>query len=241
MVPGQRVLLAVKTVLVVAAEPRELRGVLRKCRRVERLDWPIQFARSGELNGQRMLMAAHGPGPLAAEAAAVALGRVKVQAVVSTGFCGGLEADLNTGDVFVASRILAEGRSYQAAQPPAGRKFRSGELVSSERVVGTIDEKRRLAASGASAVEMEAAAVAQRAEECGVPFYCVRAVMDRACEGFTLDFDVLRDRDGRFSRLRILRAALARPWASLPELIRLERQGRIAARALGEFFADCRF
>ncbi len=230
-----------KTVLVVAAESRELSGILRQCRQVERLDWPLQFARSGELNGQRLLMVAHGPGRLAAQAADVALRREKVQAVVSTGFCGGLDASLKAGDVFVASRIAKDGHSYQAAQPAAGREFRSGALVSTDRVLGTAEEKRRLGASGASVVEMEAAAVAGRAEESGVPFYCVRAVMDPAREGFIFDFNVLRDRDGRFSRLRILRAALARPWASLPELIRIERQGRIAARALGDFLADCRF
>jgi nucleoside phosphorylase len=241
MVPRQRVLRAVKTVLVVAAESRELSGILRQCRRVTRLDWPLQFARSGELNGRRLLMVAHGPGHLAAEAAGVALRHEKAQAVLSTGFCGGLDASLKVGDVFVASQIAKGGCSYKAVRPAAGRAFRSGLLVSTDCVVGTVEEKRRLGASGASAVEMEAAAVAARAEEYGLPFYCVRAVTDPAGEGFNLDFNVLRDRDGRFSRLRILRAALARPWVSLPELIRLERQGRIAARALGDFLADCRF
>lgn len=230
-----------KTVLVVASESRELSGILRRCRRVKRLRWPLQFARSGELNGRRLLMVAHGPGSLAAEAADVALSRERVQAVVSTGFCGALDAALKTGEVFVASRIAKDGRSYEAAQPQAGRGFRSGAAVSSDRVAGTMEEKQRLRASGALVVEMEAGAVAARAEEYGLPFYCVRAVMDPACESFIFDFNILRDRKGRFSRLRILRAALARPWASLPGLIHLERQGRIAARALGDFLADCRF
>jgi adenosylhomocysteine nucleosidase len=231
----------VKTVLVVAAEPRELSGILRRCGRVKSLDWPVRFARSAELNGQRLLMVAHGPGRLAAEAVDEALHREKVQAVVSTGFCGGLDASLEVGEVFVACRIANGSRSYEAAQPAAGRKFRSGALVSTGRVVGTVAEKERLRAGGASVVEMEAAGVAGRAEVSGLPFYCVRAVMDPACEGFLLDFDGLRDRDGRFSRMRILRAALSRPWVALPELIRLERQGRIAAKALGDFIAECRF
>ncbi len=230
-----------KTVLVVAAEPRELRGILRRCQGVRALGWPLRFARSGELNGQRLLMVAHGPGPLAARAVDEALRREKVDAVVSTGFCGGLDAGLDVGEVFVASRVADDRQTYEAERPAAARKFSSGELVSTEYVVGTVAEKQRLRASGAAAVEMEAAAVAGRARESGLPFYCVRAVMDRACEGFLLDFNGLRDRSGRFSRLRILKAALARPWALLPELLRIERHGRIAARALGEFLADCRF
>ncbi len=230
-----------KTVLVVASEPGELRGILRKCERVETLNWPVQFVRSAELNGQRLILVAHGPGPLAVKALDVALSREKADAVVSTGFCGGLDATLKAGDVFVASRIANGSRSYEPSQPAAARSFRSGTLVSTDLVAGSVAEKERLRADGASVVEMEAGALAGRAGQSGVPFYCVRAVMDPAGEGFVLDFNKLRDRDGRFSRLRILRAALARPRASLPELIRLARQGRLAARALGDFIADCRF
>jgi adenosylhomocysteine nucleosidase len=107
-------------------------------------------------------------------------------------------------------------------------------------VVATIEEKKRLRASGA-VVEMEAAGVAARAAKHGLPFFCIRAVLDGAEEGFAVDYEALKNKDGRFSRPRILRAALARPWALLPELIRLERHGRVAARALGDFVADCRF
>ena len=113
--------------------------------------------------------------------------------------------------------------------------------MSMDRVVTTVAEKRRLYAAGAAAVDMEAAAVALRALQEGLPFYCVRAVLDLASDGFMLDFNGLRSPDGRFSRMRILRAALARPWAAVPELMRLERRGRMAARALGDFLADCRF
>jgi hypothetical protein len=66
-------------------------------------------------------------------------------------------------------------------------------------------------------------------------------VLDAAGEGFCLDFNRLRGPDGRFSRARICEAALRRPLQAMPELVRLERRGRSAARALGEFFADCRF
>ena len=59
---------------MVAAEPRELRGILRRCRGVRKLKWPVWFARVGDLNANRLVMVANGPGPeLAAQAAAVAL------------------------------------------------------------------------------------------------------------------------------------------------------------------------
>jgi len=231
----------VKTVLMVAAESRELRDVLRRCHGVRRLAWPVRFARCGDLNGQRLLLLAHGPGKLAALAAQVGFARERPDAVVSVGFCGALQPGLQVGDVVVASRVENGARGFVAAQPACGRPFRSGVVVSSDRVIGAVEEKSRLGAGGALAVEMEAALVARCAAENGTPFFCVRTVMDRASEGFSLDFNRLRSSDGRFSRPRILMAALARPWIAVTELLRLARQGAVAARALGDFIADCRF
>ena len=51
-----------------------------------------------------------------------------------------------------------------------------------DHVAQTADEKRRLRAGGASAVEMEAGGVAERARARDVPFYCVRVVTDLADE-----------------------------------------------------------
>jgi adenosylhomocysteine nucleosidase len=202
----------------------------------------LRFARCAEWNGERLLLVAHGPGgKLAIEAVDTVLLVERPDVVVSTGFCGALDASLEVGDIFVASRVQAVSGTYEAALPKTARVFHSGTLVSMDRVVVSVEEKRRLGANGGAAVEMEAAAVAGRASERDLPFYCVRAVLDRATEGFTLNFNELRGPGGRFSRLRILGAALARPWAAAPELWRLERNGRVAARALGEFLADCKF
>lgn len=226
---------------MVAADKGELGGVLRRARGVERLEWPVQFARRAELNGQRLLLVAHGPGRLAAEAASAALDRERVDAVVSVGFCGALDPHLRTGDIVVASRVDHVKESFDAAQPRCERVCHSGVVVSSDHVVGSVGEKAQLCAAGAQAVEMEAAGVAAQARKRGAPFYCVRVVLDGAAQGFSLDFNRLRDRQGRFSRPRIALAALARPFSAAPDVFRLERQGRIAARALGDFIADCRF
>ena len=233
-----------QTILLVAAEAKELRGILRRCQRPERLGWPLRFSRAGELAGQRLLMVADGPGrELALGALRLALGRQRVDAVVSTGWCGALEPDFAPGEIFVASRVEAAGEhmSYTAGIPRTGQKARSGCLVTVDRVVRTIEHKVRLRQAGAAAVDMEAAAVASEARAAGIPFFCVRVVLDLAGEDLRLDLEAARDRQGRFSRGRILRAALARPRLLIPELIRLERRSRLAARALGDFVAECRF
>ena len=115
-------------------------------------------------------------------------------------------------------------------------RFRPGD-----RVARTAEEKRILRTQGASAVEMEAAGVASRAEALGLPFYCVRAVTDLAGEDMANDFNKALRPDGHFGTMRIFSHALRHPVARLPELIRLRQHGERAARALGEFFADCRF
>ena len=110
-------------------------------------------------------------------------------------------------------------------------------ILTSNRVAVTAAEKRALREqTGASAVEMEAGAVEAKAREWGVPFGCVKVVSDTASEDLPLDFNRCRDREGRFSRVRIAFAALARPWA-ISGLMRLDRHCRAAAEKLGEFLA----
>jgi adenosylhomocysteine nucleosidase len=231
----------IRKLLLVASEPREFSGILRRATGVAGLQWPVWFARRAELNGVALLMVANGPGTrLAGDAVEFALYEARPDGVLSIGFCGAVDPALKPGDIVVAAEV-ADGAATWKTAPPAvpGRNFYSGRVVTLDRVAG-LEEKRALAGR-ALAVNMEDAAVAERAARLGVPFCSIRAVMDGAGQDFFLDFNKLRDSSGRFSRGLILKAALAQPRRALPELIRLERQGRIAARALGEFIADCRF
>jgi hypothetical protein len=86
---------------------------------------------------------------------------------------------------------------------------------------------------------MESAAVAAKARELGLPFHCIKVVSDTAREDMPLDFNLYRDAAGRFSRSRIAFAALGHPFTTIPALLRLDRNCRLAADKLGEFFADC--
>jgi adenosylhomocysteine nucleosidase len=232
------------TILAIAAEAMEFDGLIRHGRGRYGLQWPLEFSSAFEVDGNRWLVAADGPGPrLAAHVAAVAAGRERVDVVVSAGFCGALDPVLRTGDVFVASRVEAveRGISYPAGTPVTGRPFAGGTLISLDRVVSSAAEKRRLRQSGAAAVEMESAAVADFAGRAGCPFYCIRSVSDAAGEDLLFDFNEMRDAAGRFDRIRIAAAAVRRPFKRVPALISLRRRCREAALALGDFLADCRF
>ena len=229
--------------LFVAADAREFGGLLPLCESVEKLKWPLDWARQAKLNGRTVYLTANGAGPnraaTAVERARAELG--DMEAVVSTGFCGGLDPSFKIGDVFVATDILTRGEVTPVRAPRSSRKFSSGVLVSIDRVAQTAEEKRDLCSSGASAVDMEAAGVLSRVREWELPFYCIRSVTDLAHESFHIDLNATRTADGRFSTSRILAAAIMRPMTIAPELITLRSRSAKAAKALGEFIADCSF
>jgi adenosylhomocysteine nucleosidase len=210
------------TWLLVAAEEREFDGI-RKRLGSKRLGLSLDFACESEIKGERWVMVANGAGREAAGMAvrvAVRLLPVPWQGlhltgIVSTGFCGALDPALHVGD------IVEDG------------------LVCSDRVAVTAAEKAVLRAkTGAAAVDMESAEVAERAREIGVPFRSIRAVSDVASEDLPLDFNLYIDAQGRIARTRIALDAMKKPFTAIPALMRLDRNCRIAAESLGEFFVN---
>ena len=233
-----------------------------------KLPWPLSFARIVWLNGRAALLVANGPGPnLAGQALDVVrekkdLQRLNVNleltGLASTGFCGALAPALQPCDIFVATKLLIPPNSSTVPVPSRDRKeavattvhecspitttrkYKTGPLLSIDRVATTAAEKAELRLTGADAVEMEAAAVATKAQEWNLPFYAIRVVTDTATENFPLDFNRMRDSAGRFDRTKIIAAALRRPGVIFPELLKLNKRCKSAARALGEFIADSR-
>jgi adenosylhomocysteine nucleosidase len=225
-----------KTWLLVAAERREFDGILKRLGTSEHLDWPdARFARQAEWKQDRWLLVANGPGPGLVEKALRKMMSGKnseVNGVISTGFCGALDPSLKLGDIVVGAESTVA----------CGQPFVRGRILSIDRVAVASSEKRELRTqTGAVAIEMESAAVATKASEWGVPFHCIRVVSDTAADNLPLDFNRYRDAEGRFSRTRIALTAMARPFSVMPGLLAFDRNCRLAAEALGEFLADCRF
>jgi adenosylhomocysteine nucleosidase len=235
-------------ILFVASEGREFQGLVRHLRGGRRqTQWPIQFAFSGELNGKQAVLVADGPGPdLAARAAAEAGQHGEVDAVVSIGFCGGLDPRLEKGQIVIATAIVdRSGRVVTATALPSAVSSKGcpvkEKFLSMNRVAVTTAEKRALAATGAGAVEMEAAGLYRQASQWGAPFFAIRVVTDAADDEFSIDFNRMRDAAGRFSRSRIIVEACRHPFKRFPELLQFDRRCRSAALLLGDFIADCQF
>ena len=227
-------------VVFVAAEKREFAGLIAHADRPTKIHWPLEFVRTAIWNGEPALLVANGPGPqLAGRGVDIVAARQPVAALISVGFCGALDTRFRRGDIFVATEVLGIGPAL--FPDGASKAYHTGILISADRVAITPAEKAELRRTGASAVDMEAAAVAARAKQQGIPFYSIRVVTDTANEALPLDFNCMRDADGRFSRGRILAAACRRPAILFPELLRLNNTCKSAAKALGDFIADCRF
>ena len=207
-----------------------------------KLDWPLDFARMAWLKGEPILLVANGPGPQLAGRATEFVRKYKeLRGLVSTGFCGALDPALEPCDIFVAKEVIGVAHALSVSRSHSCERVKSGKLLSIDRVVSTAAEKIDLRQTGADAVEMEAAAVALKAAEWNIPFYCIRVVTDTFAESFPLDFNRLRDADGRFSRTRIMAAALRRPGSVLPELLKLNKRCKDASQALGDFLVDASF
>lgn len=210
------------TLLLVAAEAREFAGLLKRVSSKEVSGTGAAFAREVQLGGRRAILLANGPGPRVVNQMLKDFVKENVSEVVSTGFCGALDPELKVGDIVTSEN--GDG------------------IWSEDRVAVSVEEKRQLRErTGSRVVEMEYAAVAAKAAEWGVSCRAIRVVSDTAQEDLPLDFNRYRDDDGRFQLTRIAVAGLMRPFSALPELMRLDRQSRIASEKLGEFLANCKF
>jgi adenosylhomocysteine nucleosidase len=243
--------------LVVASDKREFRGILEHAKLKPALaggsacptGWtgastcqPLDWTRRAKLGEYDLLLVANGAGP--ARAAAAVDGTVESfapDAIVSTGFCGALDEKLDIAAVVVGTAVTGAIGRFGAQAPAASRKHHLGVVVTIDHVAQTAAEKRSLRQSGSIAVDMEAAAVAERAAALGLPFFCIKSVTDLAGEDMANDLNAAMRSDGHFDTMKVLGSIFCRPLVRLPELLRLRGRAVRAAYALGEFFADCRF
>jgi adenosylhomocysteine nucleosidase len=145
--------------------------------------------------------------------------------VISVGFAGALDGSLPVGHVL-------EPRTVINAADGVRTEVGSGEgILVSSATVASKEQKIRLGkAYGASAVDMEAAAVAQGAQARGIEFGALKAISDAA--DFSLPtMDRYVADDGSFHSLRFVCHVALRPWLWGTTIV-LARNSSKASRAL---------
>jgi adenosylhomocysteine nucleosidase len=153
------------------------------------------------------------------------------QWVLTSGFAGGLNPALATGDVIVSTENAALCEKLRAAGAKPSKIF----CVS--RIATTVTEKQELRrTTGADAVEMESESIHAVCRECGIPCVTVRVISDAADENLPLDFNQLAKPDLSLDYGK-LAWAVARSPGKISALLRLQKTCRFAARQLAETLA----
>lgn len=165
-----------------------------------------------------------------------------IRGVISFGVAGGLDPDLQSGDVVVATDVVAGGMRWTAGRELSrelladadldGRRVIRGSLVGVEKVIAARAEKAELRDStGAAAVDMESHIAAAYAAEAGLPFAAVRVISDPATRALpALATNAIKP-NGDIDLRKVLRG-LARNPTLLRSLVSTGRDFNRALRSL---------
>jgi adenosylhomocysteine nucleosidase len=220
-----------------------------------RLQDPAPFNRegftgaSGRINGNAVTLIKTGVGIRRARDTAVrALDALhEINLVAITGVAGALHHELAVGNVVLADRLITRQeqsfhpnqilevprqpfQTFANALDAGGIRYSVGGMLTSRRAIATIADKRLAAAqSGAVAVDMESAVIADEAQRRGMPFVCLRTILDAA--GDELMGAALADENGRVRPLAAAKAMVTNP-AMLIGTARLVRNLRRSTRVL---------
>ncbi|MGH8511426.1 MAG: purine phosphorylase [Gammaproteobacteria bacterium] len=187
------------------------------------------------------LLYVSGIGQARARQAAETLVVQGARALLSWGTAGALASALRSGDVIVPDTIQvsavscpvdAAWRARLAARLAEHLTVHTGGMLHTTEVIATPDEKRMLfERTGALAVDMESAAVAQVARRAKIPFAVLRAIVDPQTTVIPAAALAAIDDVGR-PRIARLLAALAREPRDLVGLARLSVCFRAALASL---------
>lgn len=247
-------------IAIIAALKEEIAGILR-AGSFERQDAPHPgIAYIGRLPGiesEVVLLITGTGGQRAYDGCSWLLGTHRPESLISTGFAGGLQESLSTGDLILATEIIRlEGRPFDwdpgsalepiQADPSCallareaveltGIDFFHGRVISAPAAVKTAGLKRWLGSTfQAVGVDMESHYIGQAAGRAGVPYLCARAVLDTV----EMDLPELVDETGDLpsgNRLAPVLRHLRRHPASTPRVVRLALTAAQARRAITAF------
>ena len=221
-------------IAVTFALPQESQDFRRMLRNASAVGGESPRLILGNLGREEVLLGHTGVGPeAAAENAAALLAWQRPRLLISTGFAGGLDPRLTTGDLVVATNFSEPGlvekcRAHLAANAHAF----FGTLTSQPHAAETVAQKAALAReTGALAVDMETASIAAACARAGVPLLAVRAISDSALEPLPVPFGEWFDLAAQRPRPLALVRYLARHRGQIGPFIRFVRGLTPARRA----------
>jgi adenosylhomocysteine nucleosidase len=159
---------------------------------------------------------------------------------IVSGFAGALKPSVKLGNIVACERVqnhtsrqteicdtdlLTHAAEYGAT--------RIATLLTTDHVVNTATEKNRLSAF-AEAVDMESFSILRAASKKKVPSLVVRAISDSFDRDMPAELDTILDPQGHVKIASAVRYVAKHPLM-VPALMRLGRESKTAAEALGYF------
>ncbi len=234
------------TIGLVVGLPAEARALIG-CGRWQHAEGHL-FRRSRLNNRTHLIVVRSGLGMENAFLASQWLIAEGVVALGVSGVSGGLDPDLEPGDLILADSIIQENGntcqqiwegnskfveiSYAALIAKGIPAYRGAIITVRKAVLSARNKQALFTKTNALAVDMESAAVAAVANNAGLPFFALRAVCDATTRSVPIEiFDCL-NQAGRVRLLHLFRMLLIRP-ALVSDLLRTRKDFNAALATLG--------
>jgi adenosylhomocysteine nucleosidase len=153
------------------------------------------------------------------------LHKTRPRLVISSGFAGAVNEDLQVGDLVLAENFSDRQLLSTAERILRERKPRVVKLFTSTSIVDSAAERNEIArASGAAAVDMETGAIVGICNAHGVPLLSLRAISDTPKEPFPAPPNVLFDIERQRPSYGRLISHLFKHPGSIASLLRFDRR-----------------
>ena len=180
-----------------------------------------------------------------AYAQACAMADRGVTGLVSFGMAGGLDADLQPGDLIIADSVIDASGTSTSVDPDWCKACKStfnaahtGAVFGADRALSSLAEKQATYATHrACAVDMESHGVARAARDRNLPFLIVRVIADTATTALPKSVENAIGPNGERRALTVMAGLLRRPY-ELPAVLRLARESGAAMRTLNKVAPD---
>jgi len=230
-------------IAVTFALPAESSAFLRRLRNKSRVHRSGIEAIRGDIDGRYVEVLHTGVGEkICQQRVGKFLQDQQFEILISTGFAGALNDELQIGDLLLArnfSTVELNIRSSSFSRLP----IRPANLLTVHALIDSSDERYRIArTSDAAAVDMETEFIAHACAAHGVPLLSLRVITDTPHDPFPVPQEILFDTQRqRTNALKFAKFLLVHP-NRLPSLVqfakRIARTKRILAHALVAVLRD---
>ncbi|NQS98965.1 MAG: hypothetical protein HQ591_10965 [candidate division Zixibacteria bacterium] len=182
-----------QSILIFAAFPGEVKGVIRKLRLVRAPARDGLKCFSGEFDEMKIHLVLTGMGMSRSHNAAVkCLRQFQVDLVLNIGAAGSLMDNIKPKSIFIPTSVVSERNRPIFCDADYSKLFKNicrnmewdfqqGRLFTSIKAVNSVSAKREINGRyEAQAVDMEAYPQALMATEKGIPFACIKGISDTA-------------------------------------------------------------